>query len=74
VTLSPQAELSKKKYNEIIKNYELKFSLWLDVYKIAGLDLNLVSNIKKAIDDNGHFEIRNSSKASTTAIFNALGW
>ena len=22
VTLSPQAELSKKKYNEIIKNYE----------------------------------------------------
>lgn len=42
--------------------------------EIAGLDLNLVSNIKKAINDNGPFEIRDSSKASTTAIFNALGW
>jgi 8-oxo-dGTP pyrophosphatase MutT (NUDIX family) len=42
--------------------------------EIAGLDLNLVSDIKKAIAGNGFFMVRDGAKASTVAIFAALGW
>jgi hypothetical protein len=42
--------------------------------EIAALHLTLVSDIKAAIDGKGDFTVRDSAKASTMAIFKALGW
>lgn len=42
--------------------------------EIAGLHLTLVSDIKAAIAGKGNFKVRHCAKASTMAIFQAIGW